>query len=106
MYGLTYSLYHPEGSGIFRSLLLLVLLSRHKCFTTITITISNSLTTLLGTSLQCLPPDGALQQCLPPDGAHKLKARVLYVLANATLDKKLTYARTMFIDFSSAFNTI
>ena len=39
--------YYHYYSGILRSLLLLLLLSLQKCFITITITISNSLTTLV-----------------------------------------------------------
>ena len=46
-----YYYYYYYYSGILRSLLLLLLLSRHKRFITITITISNSLTTLHGINL-------------------------------------------------------
>ena len=42
-----YYYYYYYYSGILRSLLLLLLLSRYKRFITITITISNSLTTLI-----------------------------------------------------------
>ena len=45
--------YYYYYSGILRSLLLLLLLSLHKCVITITITISNSLTTLILTSDYC-----------------------------------------------------
>ena len=48
-----YYYYYYYYSGILRSLLLLLLLSLHKCIITIaiTITISNSLTTLVATEL-------------------------------------------------------
>ena len=46
-----YYYYYYYYSWILQSLLLLLLLLRHKCFITITITISNSLTTLV--SIRC-----------------------------------------------------
>ena len=49
-----YYYYYYYYSGILRSLLLLLLLSRHKRFITITITISNSLTTLSNTNVEAL----------------------------------------------------